>query len=96
MGLTDTLIEPVSIVAQYAALKDPKPELAFLKAFPRVGHIDFTVGANESLISFMLETLDEWNQGGCSGESKTSRRVFSRKEATSQPKRIMDPVDVYK
>ncbi len=31
MGLRDTLIEPVSVVAHYEALNDARPDLAHLK-----------------------------------------------------------------
>jgi len=62
MGLTDTLIEPVSVVTHYATLKEKRPTLANLRAFPRLGHIDFTVGANEALISFLLDTIHIINE----------------------------------
>jgi hypothetical protein len=39
MGLNDTLIEPISVITQYAALKDRHPDRAYLKAFSRLGRI---------------------------------------------------------
>lgn len=64
MGLNDTLIQPESIIYQYVSYKNVHPHLAFLKAFPRMGHIDFTVGASENLIEFIMETLNK----NCEGE----------------------------
>jgi hypothetical protein len=63
MGLNDTLIEPQSIIYQYVSYKNFQPNLAFLKAFPRMGHIDFTIGASEKLIEFILETLRNTCEG---------------------------------
>lgn len=57
MGLNDTLIQPESVIYQYVSYKNFHPDLAFLKAFPRMGHIDFTVGASEKLIEFIMDTL---------------------------------------
>jgi pimeloyl-ACP methyl ester carboxylesterase len=64
MGLNDTLIQPESIIYQYVSYKNVHPDLAFLKAFPRMGHIDFTVGASEKLIEFIMDTLSK----NCTGE----------------------------
>lgn len=63
MGLNDTLIQPESIIYQYVSYKNVKPDLSFLKAFPRMGHIDFTVGASEKLIEFIMETLRKTCEG---------------------------------
>jgi hypothetical protein len=57
MGLSDTLIQPVSVIAHYFALEQHHPELAHLKAIPKIGHIDFTVGMNEILSRYILEVL---------------------------------------
>jgi cephalosporin-C deacetylase-like acetyl esterase len=57
MGLSDTLIQPVSVIAHYSALEQHHPELAHLKAIPKIGHIDFTVGMNEALSRYILEVL---------------------------------------
>jgi pimeloyl-ACP methyl ester carboxylesterase len=44
MGLQDPLIEPMSIIKQYEAMHKHHPDNAYLKAFPKMGHIDFTLG----------------------------------------------------
>lgn len=59
MGLNDTLIQPESVIYQYVSYKNFRPELAFLKAFPRMGHIDFTIGASNPLIDFIIDTLQK-------------------------------------
>jgi len=62
MGLRDTLIEPVSVLAHYASLHEQHPNLAYLKAFPKMGHIDFTVGENSKVTNFIFHTISELNQ----------------------------------
>jgi len=57
MGLCDTLIEPVSILAHYASLDEQRPNLAFLKVFTKMGHIDFTVGENSKVTNYIFQTL---------------------------------------
>jgi len=57
MGLRDSLIEPSSILKVYEVMYNAKPDKAFLKAFPKMGHIDFTVGENAELTNFIQETL---------------------------------------
>jgi len=61
MGLKDTLITPQCILAHYAALLRYKPDLAHLKAFPGVGHVDFTVGEKSSVSKYLLKTLNKFN-----------------------------------
>jgi hypothetical protein len=58
MGLKDRLIQPVSVMAHYATLQQHHPELAHLKAIPKIGHIDFTVGMNDLLSRYILEVLN--------------------------------------
>eukprot|EP01124_Arcella_intermedia_P034993 TRINITY_DN8809_c0_g1_i1.p1 TRINITY_DN8809_c0_g1~~TRINITY_DN8809_c0_g1_i1.p1 ORF type:complete len:651 (+),score=123.67 TRINITY_DN8809_c0_g1_i1:129-2081(+) len=62
MGLLDTLIEPVSILNHYSSLNEARPQLAYLKAFPKMGHIDFTVGENSRVTNFIFRTLKKLNQ----------------------------------
>jgi len=55
MGLCDTLIPPASVMTHYATLNELNPKLAHLKAFPKMGHIDFTVGAKQSLSNYIFD-----------------------------------------
>lgn len=60
MGLLDTLITPKCVITHYATLLKKhrdKPELANLKAFPGIGHVDFTVGEKSAVTNFILKTL---------------------------------------
>merc|ERR1711916_427834 len=56
MGLRDRLIEPENILKHFHTLSAVRPELAFLKTFD-CGHIDFTLGLNDDLISYILSVL---------------------------------------
>lgn len=91
MGLRDTLIEPVSIITQYATLKDYHDDLSHLKAFPKIGHIDFTVGANESLINYILETTELMN--GVSREVIENEIYNDRKEETMEDEVISSNIE---
>jgi len=62
MGLRDPLIEPCSILKQHEAMYIHHPELAFLKAFPKMGHIDFTLGDNGDLVHYLFEELEKYVQ----------------------------------
>jgi len=57
-GLRDSLIEPVSILKQHETLYNSHPELAHLKALPRMGHIDFTVGENADLTNYLINAME--------------------------------------
>jgi len=61
-GLRDSLIEPVSVLKQYETLYNAHPELAYLKAFPRMGHIDLTLGENAELTNYLINTMEKINQ----------------------------------
>lgn len=82
MGLRDTLIEPVSIMTQYATMKDFHSDLAHLKAFPRMGHIDFTVGANEALINYILETVEFISTQKSCTENAEEAKALTQSEET--------------
>lgn len=62
MGMRDTLIEPVSILDHYEHLKAVHPELAFLKPFSKLGHIDFTVGENCKVTNYIFNLLSDLNK----------------------------------
>jgi len=62
MGLRDTLIEPVSIMAHYAILLEKHPELAFVKAFSKMGHIDFTVGDNAEVSNWIFNAIGKFSK----------------------------------
>jgi pimeloyl-ACP methyl ester carboxylesterase len=57
MGLLDNLIEPVNIIKHFTTLARVHPTLASIKAFPDLGHLDFTLGVNEQLMTYIEEIL---------------------------------------
>jgi len=57
MGRRDSLISPVSVLAHFDALRAHRPDLAFLKSFQSMGHIDFTVGENSDVSNFIFDAL---------------------------------------
>jgi hypothetical protein len=44
-------------------LHEVHPELANLKAFPKMGHIDFTLGSQsgDGFLKFLFETMERFN-----------------------------------
>lgn len=68
IGLRDSLIEPVSILKQYETLAEVHPELAHVRAFPRMGHIDLTLGENTMVTNYLIETMETIN-----GEQKKTQ-----------------------
>eukprot|EP00163_Fabomonas_tropica_P011281 TRINITY_DN2192_c0_g1_i24.p2 TRINITY_DN2192_c0_g1~~TRINITY_DN2192_c0_g1_i24.p2 ORF type:complete len:187 (-),score=43.75 TRINITY_DN2192_c0_g1_i24:616-1176(-) len=58
VGLEDKLISPVNILQHYYTLHEAKPQFAFLKAFPNVGHADFTYGSNDDITRYVLSLFD--------------------------------------
>lgn len=59
MGLGDTLIEPENVVKHYTTYHKARPSKAFLKAFPKNGHLDFTIGLTDAIMSYILRALQE-------------------------------------
>jgi hypothetical protein len=59
MGLGDTLIEPENVVKHYTTYHKARPSKAFLKAFPKNGHLDFTIGLTDPIMSYVLRALQE-------------------------------------
>ncbi|KAL6069363.1 AB-hydrolase associated lipase region containing protein [Balamuthia mandrillaris] len=63
MGLDDTLIDPVNILKHYTTYATHKPHLAFLKAFPKTGHLDFTLGLTDAIVAYILKALPKGEEG---------------------------------
>lgn len=57
MGLKDNLIDPANILKHYSTLKKYHPKYAFLKA-SKNGHIEFTLGLDDQIRSYILNVLD--------------------------------------
>ncbi|KAF2073330.1 hypothetical protein CYY_005348 [Polysphondylium violaceum] len=57
MGLKDNLIDPANIIKHYSTLKKYHPKYAFLKA-SKNGHIEFTLGLDDQIRSYILNVLD--------------------------------------
>mmetsp|Transcript_11324 Transcript_11324/g.12446 ORF Transcript_11324/g.12446 Transcript_11324/m.12446 type:complete len:238 (+) Transcript_11324:101-814(+) len=57
MGLRDRLITPPSVLLHYSILNAAKPELAHIKAFPYLGHIDFTLQVHHDLHQYVFKAL---------------------------------------
>ena len=56
MGLDDKLIAPNNVLKHFNALRASRPDLAFLHASPKgFGHVDFTLGCDDELISTVME-----------------------------------------
>jgi len=55
-GLHDNLIHPENVIHQFATLRSFHPDLAFLKA-TRHGHLEFTLGLDESVLGYILDAL---------------------------------------
>eukprot|EP00698_Gefionella_okellyi_P010070 TRINITY_DN2592_c0_g1_i1.p1 TRINITY_DN2592_c0_g1~~TRINITY_DN2592_c0_g1_i1.p1 ORF type:complete len:707 (-),score=130.69 TRINITY_DN2592_c0_g1_i1:55-2175(-) len=55
-GLNDRLITPEDVAVHYRALRKVRPNLAFATAFS-MGHVDFTYGMSDELISFVTKQL---------------------------------------
>lgn len=55
-GLNDKLIVPSDVAIHYRRLREAKPHLAFATSFS-MGHVDFTYGLSDALISFVTRQL---------------------------------------
>ena len=55
-GLNDKLITPADVAVHYRELRAVKPQLAFATSFS-MGHVDFTYGLSDALISFVTRQL---------------------------------------
>eukprot|EP00741_Cyanophora_paradoxa_P022134 tig00021434_g21366.t1 len=68
-GEKDWLISVEDARWHYEYLSKHHPELARLRVFPKMGHMDFTLGLDDDVISSVLATLRA-PQGGVAGGSQ--------------------------
>lgn len=83
MGLVDNLIRPANVIAHFAALQKVHPDLAFLRAFGRAGHVDFTLGVSEEMSNVILNCLEDAVVPNC------AFHTLSSKERESEPDDIV-------
>eukprot|EP01104_Vermistella_antarctica_P012043 TRINITY_DN3420_c0_g1_i1.p1 TRINITY_DN3420_c0_g1~~TRINITY_DN3420_c0_g1_i1.p1 ORF type:complete len:672 (+),score=107.56 TRINITY_DN3420_c0_g1_i1:355-2370(+) len=58
-GLEDSLIGPANVMRHFEALQRYRPDLAHLRAVPKAGHLDFTIGGSDQIISYVLKVLHD-------------------------------------
>jgi hypothetical protein len=63
-GAMDTLIPASMVYVQYEKLRQYHPDLAFFRRFERAGHVDFTLRADDEIVSFVFDSLDRFSKMG--------------------------------
>eukprot|EP01028_Stygiella_incarcerata_P006148 TRINITY_DN2513_c0_g1_i1.p1 TRINITY_DN2513_c0_g1~~TRINITY_DN2513_c0_g1_i1.p1 ORF type:complete len:629 (-),score=159.42 TRINITY_DN2513_c0_g1_i1:1013-2899(-) len=56
-GKKDSLIPPVNVMKHYNVMQRHRPDLAHYTLFEGSGHVDFTLGMNAEVVSFILANL---------------------------------------
>jgi pimeloyl-ACP methyl ester carboxylesterase len=56
-GKRDSLIPPVNVAKHYDVMQRHRPDLAHYTLFEGSGHVDFTLGMNAEVVSFILSNL---------------------------------------